>query len=685
MLMLIMLVLVLVLVLMLMLVLVLLLVVLLLLLLMLMMLMLMLMLMMMMMMMMLTLLMLIPMPIPMLIPIPIPLLIPIPMRPQVDAQSGIGAFGAGNGGGPTIAQACVRAVENSVKVAFGRPPTALPEGAAATARGGMWSLLRGAGGGGVRGLFGPRSGALSSAATAAAAAAAAGTGENRPVALVGCMCHSSETLYNYFETGMIRASDDFYPKDNAAQTVHVASCAYNSVMLGEISQTDWDMFHSKHPFAAVHAAARAVSGGPVYVSDSPGKHDSALLRRLVLPDGGILRAQLPARPTVDCLFRDVMNDGRTCLKVWNHNKVGAVAGVFNVQGSSWDRKQRRYVQHVPYLALSSVDAELRPRDIGTGGPFSAPTPLASHAQYVAWSAAEKKATLLGGREDALRLHLKPKGWDVVSLFRVMAVPLGEGERRRRAGRERRRRGGGRGLGLGYFGREEGEGGAEQEECSPTETGLGEVDQSRAIFWAPLGLIDFLNAGGAVEEVLSGSSMRPARGDGRYAGMGVRRCAGGRVGAYTSHPPREVLVDGVSTPFTYQDLEAHHRYRPLGLGLETLGTLGLDLGPDHSAGLEKGLERVESLIEEARTLTTASIGQLTAAMDVDIDGLTAAYGSATYGDDPQLRLGDPLVVPQQGGLLIFTLPADLPPHPTGSEGRVQERKGRNEPVKILLVW
>jgi hypothetical protein len=37
---------------------------------------------------------------------------------KVDAQSGIGAFGVGNGGGSTIAQACVRAVENSAKTAF---------------------------------------------------------------------------------------------------------------------------------------------------------------------------------------------------------------------------------------------------------------------------------------------------------------------------------------------------------------------------------------------------------------------------------------------------------------------------------------------------------------------------------------------------------------------------------------
>ncbi|CAA2998304.1 probable galactinol--sucrose galactosyltransferase 2 isoform X2 [Olea europaea subsp. europaea] len=69
-------------------------------------------------------------------------------------------------------------------------------------------------------------------------------------------------------------------------------------------QADWDMFHSLHPAADYHAAARAVGGCSIYVSDKPGKHNFELLKKQVLPDGLILRVQLPGRPTVDCLFAD---------------------------------------------------------------------------------------------------------------------------------------------------------------------------------------------------------------------------------------------------------------------------------------------------------------------------------------------------------------------------------------------
>jgi hypothetical protein len=61
--------------------------------------------------------------------------------------------------------------------------------------------------------------------------------------------------------------------------------------------------------------ARAVSGGAVYVSDKPGQHDFELLRRLVLPDGTVLRGALPGRPTRDSLFCDPLRDGTSLLKV----------------------------------------------------------------------------------------------------------------------------------------------------------------------------------------------------------------------------------------------------------------------------------------------------------------------------------------------------------------------------------
>ncbi|KAK1367493.1 hypothetical protein POM88_043054 [Heracleum sosnowskyi] len=132
-----------------------------------------------------------------------------------------------------------------------------------------------------------------------------------------------------------RASDDFYPRDPASHTINILSVAYNTLFLGEFMQPDWDMFHSLHPAADYHAAARSVGGCPIYVSDKPENHNFDILRKLVLPDGSVLRAQLPGRLTHDCLFTDPARDGKSLLKIWNVNKCSGVVGVFNCQGAGW--------------------------------------------------------------------------------------------------------------------------------------------------------------------------------------------------------------------------------------------------------------------------------------------------------------------------------------------------------------
>ncbi|KAI5674635.1 hypothetical protein M9H77_14999 [Catharanthus roseus] len=163
--------------------------------------------------------------------------------------------------------------------------------------------------------------------------------------IISCMSHNTDGLYSTKRAAVIRASDDFWPRDPASHTIHIASVAYNTIFLGEFMQPDWDMFHSLHPMAEYHGAARAVGGCAIYVSDKPGQHDFNLLRKLVLPDGSILRAKLPGRPTRDCLFSDPARDGKTLLKIWNLNDFTGVVGVFNCQGAGWCKVGKKNLIH----------------------------------------------------------------------------------------------------------------------------------------------------------------------------------------------------------------------------------------------------------------------------------------------------------------------------------------------------
>jgi raffinose synthase len=147
--------------------------------------------------------------------------------------------------------------------------------------------------------------------------------------MINCMSNANEMIYSALNSSLMRTSIDFWPNIPESHGIHLFSNAQVDVWFGEFIHPDWDMFQSGHPMGALHAAGRAVSGGPVYVSDKPEKHDFPLLRKLVLPDGTVLRARLPGRPTRDSLFIDPVREP-AFLKIFNHNLDAGMIGVFNV-------------------------------------------------------------------------------------------------------------------------------------------------------------------------------------------------------------------------------------------------------------------------------------------------------------------------------------------------------------------
>ncbi|XP_020103766.1 probable galactinol--sucrose galactosyltransferase 2 isoform X2 [Ananas comosus] len=151
--------------------------------------------------------------------------------------------------------------------------------------------------------------------------------------IICCMGHNTDSVYSLKVSAITRVSDDYMPRNQASQTLHIAAVAFNSIFLGEVVIPDWDMFYSQHYAAEFHAAARSLGGCGIYISDKPNHHDFELLKKLVLPDGSILRAKYPGRPTRDCLFTDPVMDGKSLLKIWNLNACNGILGIFNCQGA----------------------------------------------------------------------------------------------------------------------------------------------------------------------------------------------------------------------------------------------------------------------------------------------------------------------------------------------------------------
>lgn len=215
--------------------------------------------------------------------------------------------------------------------------------------------------------------------------------------VINCMSDSSDVLYSTLNSNLTRSSDDYYPNRPATtHATHLTANAWYGLWFAEFVHPDWDSFQSTHPLAGFHAAARAVSGSIIYISDKPEQHDAELLRKLVLPDGHILRTLAPGRPTRDCLFHDPLTENYL-LKIFSHNPVNSVIGIFNLHSES------------------TLKGQLAPVDI----------PALAGDQFVLYQHYTQQAHRLAATE-TLPLSLTALGYDVVTVAQLDQgiAPLG---------------------------------------------------------------------------------------------------------------------------------------------------------------------------------------------------------------------------------------------------------------------
>lgn len=309
------------------------------------------------------------------------------------------------------------------------------------------------------------------------------------------MNHNTDGLYSSKQTALVRASDDYYPRDPASHTIHISSVCYNSLYLGEFMQPDWDMFHSLHPTAEYHAAARAIGGSPIYVSDKPGNHNFELLKKLILPDQYFVLNCLADLLVIAYLLIQLETD--CLLKIWNVNKCTGVVGVFNCQGAGWCKviKKTRIHDASPGTLTSSVQET----DVDAVAQLAGP----------GWNG--DSVVYCFGSEEVVCL---PRGTSLPVTLKVLEYEVF------------------------HF--------------SPVK----EVETN--ISFAPIGLLDMINSGGAIDqyEVHLVSEKKHQHFDDRSESptatvlLKLRGC--GKFGVYISQRPLKCSVDGADTVFNYNN-------------------------------------------------------------------------------------------------------------------------------------
>lgn len=148
-------------------------------------------------------------------------------------------------------------------------------------------------------------------------------------AMINCMGMANECMFNRPDTAISRCSDDFQPESRDWFAKNILQCSYNSLLQGQLYYNDWDMWWTDDEQAFKNSICRAISGGPIYVSDKIGRTNPEILKPLCLTNGRILRGDNCAAPTADCLTADPTTS-KKIFKIQNKAKDSAVMAVFNI-------------------------------------------------------------------------------------------------------------------------------------------------------------------------------------------------------------------------------------------------------------------------------------------------------------------------------------------------------------------
>ncbi len=151
-------------------------------------------------------------------------------------------------------------------------------------------------------------------------------------ALINCMGMPSECMFNR-TSAVSRCSDDFVPESREWFAKNILQCSYNGILQGQYYINDWDMWWSDDEQAAKNSLCRAISGGPIYVSDELDRSRAEQFRPLCLKDGRILLCDESATPTADCLIGDPTKSGKI-FKIRNRMGKNGLLAAFDIDAQN---------------------------------------------------------------------------------------------------------------------------------------------------------------------------------------------------------------------------------------------------------------------------------------------------------------------------------------------------------------
>ncbi|EWC45913.1 hypothetical protein DRE_04920 [Drechslerella stenobrocha 248] len=215
--------------------------------------------------------------------------------------------------------------------------------------------------------------------------------------------HSSQPRFT------LRNSDDFFPHTPRSHPWHIFANAHNALFTSRLNVVaDWDMFQTRHEWGAYHAAARCISGGPVYITDDVGSHDMSIVRKVTATGSDGRMCTL--RPAVGKSLEYFVGFGegrpvKIVSTAGTDNYKIKMIGTFDLDGGQERTDMVSLRQAIGSDAIANSGSNC----------------------YAVYSYSSRTAQLVG-IDGYVKTTLKKGGWDVMSVSPIWTVPPRRGEK-----------------------------------------------------------------------------------------------------------------------------------------------------------------------------------------------------------------------------------------------------------------
>lgn len=132
------------------------------------------------------------------------------------------------------------------------------------------------------------------------------------VGLMNCMAQNILNIDHTTYSSLARVSIDYKKYNENMAKSHLYQSYTNTLLQGQTVWPDHDMFHSSDSICgSLMARSKAISGGPVYLSDSPAEFVKENIEPLIDSTGKLFRPNTPAVPTPESILTNALQDGKS--------------------------------------------------------------------------------------------------------------------------------------------------------------------------------------------------------------------------------------------------------------------------------------------------------------------------------------------------------------------------------------